>query len=375
MSKMLAYHRQAMDLIARATMPLGPEAADEARKHELFQQALQLELNAIEKLEKQIYHALSYSLVHRSAATLALDCGDARLAKRLVVKALVHDPPAEIEVELDDVLEQVKFGRHLERRGVESGDDGMQMSIAGQSVGPGVVLWSGFMGRVGDSLRLLRRIIERKLNKPFREGGNPSKDIAEGFPMLVSEPRAGSFAITLKLGQPIQHTLPGMSGAAEYIDEFMDLMEMVNNTEFQAIQERIPELPYMNNFVGLAKKIAPDGERVNQVGFTAQRAGEDRYVSVTKPRSELSGLTVPEQASLEVDHVGIRGVLRFADATKGNKSTIRIIDEKKKSHVVNVGQDLMSDIVRPMWDQEVVIKGTRSGKRIELKEIGPASDN
>jgi hypothetical protein len=46
----------------------------------------------------------SRSVLHRSAATLALDCGEYREAERLVAAALAGSPPAAIANELREVL-------------------------------------------------------------------------------------------------------------------------------------------------------------------------------------------------------------------------------------------------------------------------------
>jgi tetratricopeptide (TPR) repeat protein len=51
------------------------------------------------------------SVLHRSAASLALECGDYREAERLIAVALSGDPPDELAEELRDLLEQVYFDR------------------------------------------------------------------------------------------------------------------------------------------------------------------------------------------------------------------------------------------------------------------------
>ena len=71
----------------------------------LFKQALELELAAIDALEE--YIEPTYSVLHRSAATLALDCNELRKAEQLAAKALAKEPPAFIADQLREVLEQV----------------------------------------------------------------------------------------------------------------------------------------------------------------------------------------------------------------------------------------------------------------------------
>src|SRR5580704_9228292 len=50
------------------------------------------------------------AVLHRSAASLALQCGALRAAERLIAAALSGDPPDEIAEELRDLLKQGYFG-------------------------------------------------------------------------------------------------------------------------------------------------------------------------------------------------------------------------------------------------------------------------
>ena len=162
----------------------------------------------------------------------------------------------------------------------------------------------------------------------------------------------------------------------------MDLIEMLNKSRLSEIQERIPDPAYLRNFFDLAKRIAPDGERVRQVGFTVIRRGSERSVELTTPRvdfpvpliverpPEIKARSVAEPLlGIETEQIEIRGVLQYADAVK--RSEIRIVDDKAKSHAVVVPEGLMNDIVRPMWNSRVVIDAIRTDNIIILKDIRP----
>ena len=111
MSEINRLHDRAMDLTALAFMERARGNAEKAS--ELFESALECELAAIEALDE--YIEPTFSVLHRSAATLALDCNQYRVAERLAAKALGQEPPAEIAEELRDVLEQaqISFRRRL----------------------------------------------------------------------------------------------------------------------------------------------------------------------------------------------------------------------------------------------------------------------
>ena len=115
MSAINDFHRKAMDFAAHALMERSRGKIEDASAN--FRRALENELAAIRELEEMGSTAEpTYSVLHRSAGTLALDCNQLRLAEQLAAKGLYHTPHAEIAEELRDLLGQIDFQRHLELR-------------------------------------------------------------------------------------------------------------------------------------------------------------------------------------------------------------------------------------------------------------------
>ncbi len=363
------YHDQAMETAFQADQERRLGNIEKAS--ELYRYALDLELKAIKEMHEPVEP--TYSILHRSAGWLAIDCNEIRLAEKLASKALSGDPHPRIAEELRDLLEQVGFQRHLELKGVTLEVSDIQISVSGHGVGLGIVRHDDVIQRIDNSTKAIRRIVERKCKKPFRERGRSEKHIEENYQLFLSTPRAASFAVTLKLGsRPDQLLIKGLTETNAVLDEFMDLMEMVNQSQLSDIQDRISDLAYFRNFLGLSKKIAPDGERIRQVGFTAVKNGAERYVEVTNPARKIPSISAFE-GSLEIESESfeIFGILKYADAIKGNKNEIKLIDDDNKTHVIEVPVGMMNDIVGPMWDTRVKIMGTRSRNRSVLDEIWP----
>lgn len=369
MSTIRIYHNRAMELAEMALVArLKGQLNDSIN---LSRQALENELAAIKEAETTGRMEPTYSVLQRSAATLALDCNENRSAERIVAMALAQDPPPEIAEELRDLLERINFSRHLQTKGISLAEDEIQMSLSGKGVGFGLVKSEEFMNRVDNTSKAICRIVERRSSKPFRDKGRPRDDIKENYELYMSVPRAASFAVTLKLGKPSsQQKLQGILDTSTVVDEFLNLMELANNNRMEAIREIIPDPAYFRNFVALAKKVAPDGETVRQVGFTAVRSGKQRFVQITRPAPEFR-LPPADDESLKAEIVIVKGVLKFADATHGDSGLIKIVDIEGTAvtHTIRVPEGMMADIVRPMWDSVVTVKGRVRGREIILEDI------
>ena len=362
-------HNKSMDCAEFALLARLRNDHDEAAR--LFRESLELELQAIREMETDPVEP-TFSVLHRSAATLVMDCNDAALAERLVAAALSRDAaPSDIREELRDLLEQVYFRRHLQLRGIDLAEDEVQMSLVGRGVGFGVVPSNEFLERVDRASKLIYRIVDRRQGREFRTAGRLKKVLKDDYEVFLSVPRAASFAVTLKLGRPsAQPKLPGISDTAEVVDEFMNLMGLLSAGDYSTIQTVIPEEPYRTNFLQLGRRLAPDGEDVAVVGFTTMRGGTERFVEVSRPRRDI---VIPKTGPSEgppAERVVVRGTLRFADATHGDSGRIKIVDEQGHATPnIKVPEGMMGDIVKPLWDTRVVVSGRQVGNVIVMDDI------
>lgn len=373
MTTVREFHQQAMEFAELAF--LSRHRGDLANANEYFLRAFEYEEQAAKVALFNNVSEPTLSVLHRSAASLALECGEYRAAERLVCIALSNDPPVEIANELREVFEKVNFHRHLALRGVELQEGEFQIAMTGNSIASGLTLSEVFIERVQDTETLIYRTIERQRGLNFREKGRVKKSIADPYSLYMYAPRAGSFAVTLRLGN--QRELPGeFSESNQVIDEVLSCLELVDSSQEHILRQRIEQDAYYRNFVALARKLAPDGENVSMVGFTAIREGKEKSVSLTRSRGSIP--LVPNVSEIEEtkpkgnEPTVLTGLLRFADKLKGNQ--IKILDDEGNSHNFNVPEGLMNDIVRPLWDTRVTVVGVGPKRSLTLVNIEPSDD-
>src|SRR3954454_388791 len=101
-----ALHRFAMELAHQAS-----KTEDKAEAEALYMRALESEGAAADLLEQEYQLEPTRSILYRSAASLALRCGNYQEAERLIANGLAGNSPEEITEELRDLMNQVRFER------------------------------------------------------------------------------------------------------------------------------------------------------------------------------------------------------------------------------------------------------------------------
>ncbi len=348
-----------------------------ARRHgqeelakEFFEKAFCAEKEAVEQVTDTNLEP-TRSVLCRSAATLALDCGRIREAEKLVSVGLAGEPPYAIAEELRDLQERVQFNRHLRLRGISLDGNEVQISFLGRAISAGLALTRATFSRVADFERIVKRTTERVNQFQFRErtGSQKLSDL------YVSAPRPGSFALTFRIGLFDNPRLPNFGNTDQVIDELMVCMDLLERQEVEGLRKQINDPAYFGNFVSLAKKIAPDGEDITMVGLTTFKDGQERKVSFSRQRDDIPDFSrhLPSDSHLEItDEIKeVSGVLRYADALSDN-SEVKLVVTEGRPWKILVPKGLMEDIVTPHWEKPVNVRGykvKRKQKTLRLIDI------
>lgn len=349
-------HRAAMRYAEQAKLASqgvrGGDASD------LMRRAFELEREAAQLLLQAFDEEPTRSVLYRSAATLALECGELAEAKRLAYQGLAGNPPFEIANEIREVIDEEEFQRHLSKRGVTLQPEEFQVSVVGPVVAAGLALYSAIIPRVENFRNLVLRTGERIAGLEYRARGRPTQVGTHGYEFFVGTPREGSFAFSLHIGQPDQISFPGMAKGAEVVREIFDCFDVLESEGKGRLRQRIGSDAYYANFVSLAEKIGPDGDMVRFVGLTSTQGVQSRHVRL-ESKLDLAEAMVPDKVSV-TEKVSVQGVLRWANAVTGQE-TVRIVDADNKSHGVRIPPGV-DDIVKPYWLDEVTVTGVRDSQ-------------
>ncbi|MCG6137367.1 MAG: hypothetical protein MET45_22495 [Nostoc sp. LLA-1] len=97
-------------------------------------QAFEKERLAADLITSNLDAEPTRSVLCRSAATLAIDCGEVQAAERLIAIALCGNPPQEIAEELKDLFVQINIHKYFARRGITFDEAQLHSFVSGKSV-------------------------------------------------------------------------------------------------------------------------------------------------------------------------------------------------------------------------------------------------
>ena len=367
----LRLHDQAMSLADEAA--LARSASDLELADQLTREAFNKEAAAAAALEHDLNAEPWRATLHRSAAVLAVECNEFRAAEKLVGRALAGEPPAEIAEELRELWDDIRFRLHLESRKIVLAPDKLHLMIKGPATANGLASENAVRDRIESLGRLVFRTAERKRGKPYRDRGRITRAMRREFQLFLSKPEPPGYSVSMALGsQSGQLSLPGSSAldfGPEVLDELMDCLELFDRSDVPLLEERIPDQAYYRNFVSLASKIAPDGEEVMNVTLMVTRAQEQRIVALENPLPH----PLNESPLVKAGKITIHGVPRFTDSDSEQEGKLQIEDQLGQVvAVVRIPEGQLSDIVRPMLDQEIEITAYRENNEWVLETIETA---
>ena len=116
MSQIQTLHQQAMDFAEAAAVARLRGAIEQAAQ--FTRQAFEQEVQAAALVASALDAEPTRSVLHRSAASLAIECGELQTAERLIATALFGNPPPEIAEELKDLFIQINLSQYLKRQGI-----------------------------------------------------------------------------------------------------------------------------------------------------------------------------------------------------------------------------------------------------------------
>lgn len=331
--------------------------------------ALNLETQAAYAYDSASGDEPTRSVLFRSAATIAIEAGKYEEALKLAGAGLSKSGP--IISEFVALVKDAEFRRNLRSSNLRLSDETLRLSLDGGAVGYGFVPYQKFQHRIDALCKMIRRTYDRLTGVDFRDSIRGK----EGISVFLGAPMASSFAVDVRLGESHQTKFPWPADKVETTDVLTELvrgMRAFEGGDLSELGESIPDESYRRNFAELGRQIIPDGSDVTVVTLESTTRTHER--NIVRLKISRGGMRAhgKSPAAPSLKNCDVQGVLRGARQPDNDSSFVEVLDDRGNFHKIRVAEELMADIVRPLWDKRVVANISKKGHHWELEHMAPA---
>lgn len=366
-------HRQAEALAAEAEVALTQGRKQEAE--ELYSKAAISEQTSFEETppEKQRTKSiLAVSLVSLLYKARRYDEAELKIFELLASRKLLPWADLQLREMLEAVADERTLHRSLNRHYT---GESVTVSLRGGEVGSGTGPLDLIIEKTTGFRNLFYRLAEYVSAFPLRTRGTPPKELLDLMQVRAAQPSVGSYRLELKLTEPAQFDLftakPRLR-PAEVSDILFKFLHAVNAGTTEAIETVIPDPGYRKALLELTRNLAPTGRRLTEIGiYRGKGVGvESAYLTTALP-DKIRKVLPQKPASLNSDYEELRGILR---AVHLDENWLEITLPESRSEKCDTEPDMLDDVVGPMVNHEVIIRGRRrtrqgGGRRLLVDEI------
>ena len=321
-----------------------------------------------------------YAILHRSAATLAFRCGEHHSAEEHILEGMRQVRNEGMREDLYHLLDKVRLAVKYGTNAIQIEDEELVMTLQGIEPNVGLIEPSLLSKRIVKFSTLVRNTISSVNRYTFRNRSKVDRD----YRVLATVPSFGSY----RIGMTVTHLGPERFPNISYFDgirsKLMENLWLLNRGEIDRLKSGFDDDGYLENLVGLAKELAPDGKTITAVGIEAMIEGQRKSMLFDSTRDDLNEMILPldeetgsDEFRITDDKDTVVGVLQYADATKDE---VKLLTDEGKWWQIVVPEGLAEDVVKPYFGDLVQVEGrhmikSRKAKRLYLHDIRAAAED
>lgn len=292
-------HNKAMELADEADLQSRMGNLKEAK--DLYSEAYVFEQRASAVAVCEHVGEPSETVLIKSVAFLAFDAKLFDESEKMAKWALSRNLPKGMVEEMKELLKNIRAARLL-RVKIPFNNNEILIRLAGRGETQKKARKDDIEDRVKIITRMIARTAELQKNIPYRQSGQPSKDIKEICAYNHSIERKTNHAVMVRLDQigTASITPEKQVQVSEILDNIATNLSLVNQGNLPVLYERIQDPSYFKNFLILAKEFAPDGNKVEYVKFTYINDGKKDPVRLTRQKRDYNDFIREAQSWSEV---------------------------------------------------------------------------
>jgi len=360
-------HREAEDLSAAATSAAAVGRYEEAKA--LYAQAAQLEEVAFKEIPTDKIR--TRSILSVSVASLFYKAQLLKNAERVIFRFLGTERlEAWAERQLRELLlvvtDEKLLAEELKQR--YSGEN-ITVHLRGGEIGSGTGPLDLILEKTAGFRSLLYRFAEWIGEYPLRTSGDPPKELQDLIQARATEPTHGSYKLEILLTEPLQRELFGKERVRPHLvsDVLFNFIGQLMQGERDKIEALVPEPSYRKALLELTNNITPRGRRLQEVGIYRRRDDKIESVYLTEALSEQIKDIIPHKPKLPKEQEAQRrGILR---ALHLDEHWLELAISGGIREVCDTVPDMLDDVVGPMVNHEVIVRGPARPRRGKNKVL------
>ncbi|HIE00929.1 MAG TPA: hypothetical protein EYP59_11685 [Thiotrichaceae bacterium] len=243
MNNVSKLHNQAMKLSQRAMV--ARHNGDEARAKTLSQEAFEYESQAASLIPDEKASEPTRSILYCSAASLAYDCQEWKMAKALIKKGLSGYPSERISQALTS--HQIDFESYLQKVKLEETE--INLFLQGKAVTSGAVIYEEFIKRLTPLNVLIEKTSQGLLGIDYQKTGALQNENPFTPTLSLSNSDKHHFSITLKRVATGEN--PATQDIAAVIDDILLGIHLINDFKEIDLKERLKTPRLLPKFFSL----------------------------------------------------------------------------------------------------------------------------
>jgi hypothetical protein len=344
----------------------------------LFREAAELEVKVLASIPES--KPRTRGIIGVSAVALLHKARQLTAAENLVYELLTErSMPVAYRAQLRELLEVIWDEQSLPVGMAYSGEE-IIVSLRGGEVGYGTAPLEMALNKGTEVRNLIYRATEWLRGDEFRRRGPVKGEVAGFVQARATQPTAGSYRFSIKLVEPDQLEMFGEEvigptvSAAAVSDAVFGLVRTVATpgpAARQQLLELVPNSEYRQALVKLVRNVVPSDKGLGEVEFTRVRWGEgggtpDREsVQLRKEvRQSISEIIRHDEVPQVVEPAEEKGVLRGTlRALHLDDDWLLIATTEGVRQRCETRGDVLDDVVGPMVNRAVVVRGVWTGGR------------
>lgn len=363
-------HSMSEKLAAQAHLALQSGKQDDAVQ--LFVSAAEYETSALGKVNPQ--KARTFGVTAISAAALWFKAGEFSRTEQLAYRGLSNPNLPEFAVQqLKTILQSAWNEKAIRESAMKFAPGELLVAVSGGRVVFGGAPMSLIQRKVDEIGRIVYRVVEMLLDRPFRERGAPDEFVQRHFEPWLFHAPAGSYQFAVRVQTPEQMTLfdTDTADVSQVTTRLMNIVRACAEDPKGKLTDLVPNDQYRNTFVKLSRNLAPTGVSFERLVLRTPSESESEPLMLTTGAREMINAALRSEKpssplSQESKITMLRGVLRGLQLDK-DWIEIRMQDESP-IRIYDAG-DAIDDLIGPMVNQRVVVETEERSNKFIFRDI------